>query len=160
MATSPKRKAREKAQRPATATAKRIEWLEKRLSEGMRPTVLVQRAVAEWGIRERAVWELVADIKSRWLRESEQTRPVARAEVLTQVDHLIAAAYSAKDLKTVTRAIALKSELHGLRVKVSIDASSPESASISIPKFILDTRDEAPPAAEVDIPDGSEPDPQ
>lgn len=128
-----------KRKRPVATASKRAAWLEKRLCQGMRPTALVQLAVAEWGIGETVVWVAIREIKARWLEESTEKRPEARAEVLGQVDHLIATAYAADDLSTVTKALALKSELHGLRIKAVVDTTAAAS-SLSVPTYLTTPR--------------------
>lgn len=138
-----------KPKRPVTPEAKRLAWLEKRLAQGIRPTALVQNAASEWGVGESTIWRLIGVIKARWLEESAAKRPEARAEVLSQVDHLIATAYEDGDLGVVTKALALKSELHGLRLKAVIDTTAAASA-LAVPAYLTTPREtpSAPPPDE------------
>lgn len=131
--------------RPVVTGPKREAWIEKRLAQGMRPTAVVRAAQEEWGLSESPLWALVGEIKARWLAESEATRPEARAEVLAQVDHLLATASEASDLSTAGKMLALKSELHGLRLKpiaeVS-DASRPVVTIAAEGASLLDLRED------------------
>jgi len=129
-----------KPPRATVSTPKRVAWLERHLSRGMRATALVHKAQEEWGIAESMVWTLIREIKERWLEESKANRETARAEVCSQVEHLIETAYADGDLKTVKSALTLKAELHGLRLKAVVNATD-EAAALSIPRFLADPRE-------------------
>lgn len=147
---------RKKPAKPVVSLPKRVAWLEKRLAQGIRPTALVQLATGEWGVSESAVWRMLAEIKARWLEESAAKRPEARAEVLSQVDHLIASAYADGDLSTVTKALALKSELHGLRLRAVVDTTAAASA-LAVPAYLTTPRETPSAPAADDTPPDEDP---
>jgi hypothetical protein len=111
---------------PKTAPeTKREGWIEERLARGQRPTAVCLAAVEEWGISEATAWRYIAAVRDRWAAEAPADRSKARAEVLAQVDHLIAKAFERNDFKTVKNALSLKAEVHGLKLRsvVVTDAS-------------------------------------
>ncbi len=84
---------------PKTAPeTKREGWIEERLARGQRPTAVCLAAVEEWGISEATAWRYIAAVRDRWAAEAPADRSKARAEVLAQVDHLIASISSVTNL--------------------------------------------------------------
>lgn len=132
-----------KRKRPVVSATERAAWLEKRLCQGIRATEVVRLATAKWGLGDTAVWVAIREIKDRWLEESAAKRPEARAEVLMQVDALVAAGYAADDLSAVAKGLALKSELHGLRLK-AVTEETGQASSMSLPKYLTAPRTETP----------------
>ncbi|MBL0219648.1 MAG: hypothetical protein IPQ07_38010 [Myxococcales bacterium] len=129
--------------RPDASSIWRPEWVEQQLLEGHRPTAVVRMAMEQWGISESSAWLLMRETRERWARESAENRAVARAEVLAQIDHLLAAAHADGDLKTVQRTLALKSELHGLRIKAVVETTD-DAPTISVPRYLTEPRVAAP----------------
>lgn len=95
------------------------------MARGYRSTAVMLATREEWGVSESTAWRLISAVRDRWARESEVGRPQARAEILAQADELLTSAYESGDLPQVAKALGLKAEMHGLKLRsvVVTDAS-------------------------------------
>lgn len=109
----------------------RLAAVEQLLARGWRPTRVVERAMADWGVSERLAWELVARVRDRWATEASVTREAARAALLAQLLEALAAAWEAGDLREVRGVLTLLADVHGLRQRPQ---GAPSEAALSEPE--------------------------